>query len=464
MLTRLMRALYVVLLARYLGPEMFGLFAYGQSWYIAFLPLTALGLGPVLSREIGRDRSRGPALVGASISIKTISALIGAIVCAALGWITDPDPVARDLLMIFALALAGRSVALCAEEVFIAYESSRLVLRQNMIFRPLEVVVAIIVLVAGGDLAALALTHGLIWWLQAVAGLILLRRRIVAFVPHLSSPEVGPLLRAGLPICLAGVFGSWLMQGPLIVFRHTVGTGVELGQLALAVQVMTLTFILPASIAQAALPVISRAVRRGDGKETRYLEGMSRLGVSLAVAAGLAALTAAGPLFDLALGGGYGLASELVTYVVWLLLPVSVAMACSQVLVARGHFAWMAPCALAGALVMTAAAVPLGAAHGALGAVAALAAGIVVWALSLLVLVARDGGVNFGLAFIRPGLSAALAIAAYGAVMAFDPWIALALAGVVFVAAMALLGTTRSERGALRDILRARFVAGGSGD
>ena len=38
MLTTLMRAFYVVILARYLGPEMFGLFAYGQSWYIAFLP------------------------------------------------------------------------------------------------------------------------------------------------------------------------------------------------------------------------------------------------------------------------------------------------------------------------------------------------------------------------------------------------------------------------------------------
>ncbi len=162
------------------------------------------------------------------------------------------------------------------------------------------------------------------------------------------------------------------------------------------------------------------------------------------------------------LGDGYGLASELVTYVLWLLLPVSVAMACSQVLVARGHFTWTAPCALAGALVMTVAAVPLDAAHGALGAVVALAAGIVTWALALLVLVAREGGVDFGLAFVRPGLSAALAIAAYWAVMTFDPWIALALAGVVFVAAMALLGTTRSERGALRDLLRKHLAARGT--
>jgi len=35
---------------------------------------------------------------------------------------------------------------------------------------------------------------------------------------------------------------------------------------------------------------------------------------------------------------GYSVASELVTYVLWLLLPFSVAIASSQALVARGHF------------------------------------------------------------------------------------------------------------------------------
>lgn len=465
MLTRLMRALYIVILARYLGPEMFGLFAYGQSWYIAFLPLTALGLGPVLSREIGRDRGSGAKLVNTSISLKTISALVGAILCAVLGWITDPDAAARNLLMLFALALAGRSIALWAEEVFIAYESSRLVLRQNMIFRPAEIAIAIAVLVAGGDLMALAITHGLIWWLQAAAGLSLLHRRLVALRPRWSPSEVGHLLRAGLPICVAGVLGSWLMHGPLILFRHTAGTGSDLGQLAMAIQILTLTIILPASVAQAALPVMSRAVQRGDGKETRYLEGMGRLGVSLAVGAGLTALTVIEPLFDLVLGSGYSVASELVTYVLWLLLPFSVAIASSQVLVARGHFTWTAPCALAGALVMTAATVPLASAHGAIGAVIALAAGLIVWALALLVLVAREGRVNFGLAFVRPCLSAALAIAAYWAVMGFDRWLALALAGVLFVALMTFAGTTRSERGALREILRNRFgAAHGSAD
>ncbi|MCK5360124.1 MAG: oligosaccharide flippase family protein, partial [Gammaproteobacteria bacterium] len=55
-LTGIVRIVYAVLLARYLGAEAYGFFNYGLSWYLIFIPLAALGLDSVLIREIGRDR------------------------------------------------------------------------------------------------------------------------------------------------------------------------------------------------------------------------------------------------------------------------------------------------------------------------------------------------------------------------------------------------------------------------
>ena len=40
---RILKAAYIVVLARYLGPELYGLFTYGQAWYLAFLPFTTPG-------------------------------------------------------------------------------------------------------------------------------------------------------------------------------------------------------------------------------------------------------------------------------------------------------------------------------------------------------------------------------------------------------------------------------------
>ncbi len=51
-----LRFVYMLILARMLGAELYGVFSYGQSWYLMFLPLTGLGLGAMLSREVGKNR------------------------------------------------------------------------------------------------------------------------------------------------------------------------------------------------------------------------------------------------------------------------------------------------------------------------------------------------------------------------------------------------------------------------
>ena len=68
--TYLVRGFYVVVLARYLGPEVYGIFAYGQAWYLAFLFLTFLGLGEILIRQVGRDRERAASLVAQTLALR----------------------------------------------------------------------------------------------------------------------------------------------------------------------------------------------------------------------------------------------------------------------------------------------------------------------------------------------------------------------------------------------------------
>ena len=48
---------YVIVVARIPGPEIYALLAYSQSWYMAFLPIAMFGMGRVIIRSIGTDRS-----------------------------------------------------------------------------------------------------------------------------------------------------------------------------------------------------------------------------------------------------------------------------------------------------------------------------------------------------------------------------------------------------------------------
>ncbi len=110
LLTQTVRVVYVIVLARYLGTEVYGLFAYAQSWYMAFLPVTMFGLGAIISREVGRHRERGARTVRKVAFIRVLASIFGAVACALIGWFVDLDPAARQLILVFALALVGRTL------------------------------------------------------------------------------------------------------------------------------------------------------------------------------------------------------------------------------------------------------------------------------------------------------------------------------------------------------------------
>ena len=223
-LTYVVRAVYVVALARYLGPEVYGLFAYGQAWYLAFLPLTALGLEVILSREVGRDRERGARVVAQTLALRIVAVVVTAAACGLAGWFANAEPAARQLLLIFSLALAGRGLAVWTEQTFTAYEVSRYALRQEAVFRPFEVVLGLGMLVAGAGAAGVAAVHALVWWLQALRGMALVHRRLVPVRPNWTWGGLARLLVQGLPLGLSLLFSSWLLLGPLVLFRHVAGT------------------------------------------------------------------------------------------------------------------------------------------------------------------------------------------------------------------------------------------------
>ena len=80
------RAVYLALLARLLGPELYGLLAYGHSWYNAFVPITALGLGASLSLRIADDRGdAAQAIADVLLASMTANAVWAGLLVARLG-------------------------------------------------------------------------------------------------------------------------------------------------------------------------------------------------------------------------------------------------------------------------------------------------------------------------------------------------------------------------------------------
>lgn len=96
-------------IARYLGPEQFGLLSYAQSFVFLFTAVATLGLDSIVVRELVRDESQRDVLLGTSFTLK----LIGSICILPLLWVavqfTSNDSYTNLLIFIIASGMIFQS-------------------------------------------------------------------------------------------------------------------------------------------------------------------------------------------------------------------------------------------------------------------------------------------------------------------------------------------------------------------
>ena len=162
------RFLYAVILARVFGPQVYGMINYGIAWYLLFLTLTRMGLEVVLSRDVGQNRQEGDRTAAITLTLQIASITLATAAYFILSWFIEDDPASRLMVFIFAFALIGRSLALWTDNVYTAYEVNQYSFRQKSIFRPLEVVLGLLVVIVWREALLVVVIHGLVWCLEAL--------------------------------------------------------------------------------------------------------------------------------------------------------------------------------------------------------------------------------------------------------------------------------------------------------
>lgn len=419
LVTRALRGVYMLVLARLLEPELFGLLSYAQFWQLLFIPFVFFGTGRVLSREIGRNPGQAAAVLANSLSLRILTGLAVATACAAAAWWLEPEPLERLLLVILSLTLLARGLANWSQEVFTAYEATHFTLRQEALWRSVEAVLGLTILALGAGLAGIALVHALSWSFQAGGGLWVVHRRLHPVVLGWEWRALTRLMRDGISGVLVIFSITVMLEGGLVTYRWLVPDALDLGQLAIVLQALAMLLMVPKVLAISALPVLSGFVAAGAGDERVSMAAMLRLALMGAAAVALIGLAAAVPLVALVLGPEYKQAGRWLGPALWLLLPFGVGQLLNQLLVARGDYWANARCAVTAALLTVLTLPPLIAVAGAGGVLVAAGLGLSVWALTLLRLVRHQDRLR-----LVPGLRRAVGTLA----AAFLTWVILELA------------------------------------
>lgn len=260
----------ILLLARYLGAEGLGKFAFVTAYLALFAVLTDLGLDMILIREASQDLQGSEDLVGNAILLKTLLAVVVYAAAVLLASLLGYD---SEKLLYIAIAGSGFFLAplSCYSSAFFATLNLHLPSLFEGISRLLTLLFVVLLAVAGEGLALILLATVLGGALEALCKVIYARRY---FRPRLRLRfqrwkslilEVWPLSLVLIPMLL--------IQRVDQVMLESLRGDVELGYYSAATRLCEAFLIVQVAVLSSLFPLLSRY----HGRDPTSFERTSRL-------------------------------------------------------------------------------------------------------------------------------------------------------------------------------------------
>ena len=374
-----------MVLARYLGPDSYGTWTYALAAYGLALGASSLGLETLVASRIGRDRSKGAAVIGSTATLRLSLCALAIAGLAAFAAIAEGPGEVRTALLVAIPALLGRGIAMLTQSFFVAYEAVSAQIRVSFTLRLTEVVIGSLYLFLGGGVIGVIAIHAASWTIEAIWSVFQMRCLPVVGRVRPDRAMLAPLLKEGAQLGLATACAAWLLSGPIIQLRHLSGDLAITGQIALVLQVAAILVAVAQAMMFAALPVLSKAAADGDARVARYGPYVALIAVGMAVPGGLIGLAIGPWVIDLLIGEAYEMVGNLIGPAVFLAGAMAAPMGYAQAAVVNGRFRSLVVAGILGAGTMSALLPMLLHAFGPVGALLAATLG---WGVRALVLIA----------------------------------------------------------------------------
>jgi O-antigen/teichoic acid export membrane protein len=296
--------IFVALLARYLGPDSFGIYAFAGSFTYLFHMGIDLGMNAIVVREVSRDRERSNFYFANTLAIELLSSAVTIAAIWLIILLLGYDLETRVVVVLFAIILGADSVNWLILSSFNAYED-----RVHEAYVRIFGKTSYFLLGLVGVLLHLGLVEIVILLLVAsvirnIYGYRLMARSL--FRPSLSV-ETGswlPIITMSLPFALGWLFYDLyfnidmtmlsLFKGPEAVAYYSV-----------AYRFISLTMILPQAFAGSIWPLLSRHFTQSPERLPLLYQKSVQYLLMLSIPAAIGISLLAGKIIPLIFGSQY---------------------------------------------------------------------------------------------------------------------------------------------------------------
>ncbi|GIC77264.1 flippase [Moritella sp. F3] len=244
-----------VWVARYLGPERFGLFSYAQSIAALFTTVATLGLDSIVVKKLVDDQSDRDKILGTSFTLKFISAIFILI----LLWITlslsSEDYQTNILIFIIASSTIFQSFNVI-DLYFQSKILSKYIVYANTFSLLLSSFLKIILILNNAPLVTFAYLALFDSAVLAVGFLLSYKFNFLSILKWKFDNEFAKnLLKESWPLILSAIVVTLYMRIDQIMIKNMLGS-VEVGQYTAAIRLSEVWYFIPVVISTSLFPAI----------------------------------------------------------------------------------------------------------------------------------------------------------------------------------------------------------------
>ena len=344
---RMVVGLFVgIWVARYLGPEQFGLFSYAQSFVGLFTAIATLGLDGIVVRELVKDDTRRDELIGTAFWLKLMGAFGVLIVLAIAVNFTSNDSYTNSLVFVIASATIFQSFNV-VDMYFQSKVLSKYIVYANVISLFISSIVKIAFILNEAPLIAFAwvilfdsfiLASGFIYfYLKNRCHSEQLEHHSVldtesSFAWGFNKSTALSLLKDSWPLILSGIVISIYMKIDQVMIKEMMNAQ-AVGQYAAAVRLSEAWYFIPMAIVSSLFPSIINAKKVSDKLYLERLQRLYSLMVWLAIAIALPMTFLSDWVVNLLYGNAYQEAGSVLMIHIWTGIFVFLGVAFSHYLI-----------------------------------------------------------------------------------------------------------------------------------
>ena len=244
-----------VYVARYLGPENFGVLSYALAIVAVFMVISRLGMESILVRDLSRHFDQQQAYLGTAFSLMILTAVLGVVILGALVFLIEEDYATRLYVWVISIGMIFQS--------FLAIDynfQAQIKAKNSSLAKSIALVIGSVLKIAlvwyGANILYFAVAYSLDQVIVALALIFVhIKKKQPNFIFVFRKSLVRPLLSSAWPMVLSGVSAVLYMRIDQLMIKHMMSP-YELGLYSAAAKIYEGWVIIPYVISISMLPAI----------------------------------------------------------------------------------------------------------------------------------------------------------------------------------------------------------------